>query len=119
MKLRYRDDAEIHAFHVNDAHTDGDSFYYFITENVIHLGDNFFNGRYPYVDISSGGDIDGMITNLYMAASMIDDQTVIIPVMAWLLIKKSWSTTPIYSIYLENLSLSYEMKVRVLKKSLI
>jgi len=79
MKLRYREDAEIHAFHVNDAHTDGDSFYYFITENVIHLGDNFFNGRYPYVDISSGGDIDGMITNLYMAASMIDDQTVIIP----------------------------------------
>ena len=79
LKLRYREDAEIHAFHVNDAHTDGDSFYYFITENVIHLGDNFFNGRYPYVDISSGGDIDGMITNLYMAASMIDDQTVIIP----------------------------------------
>ena len=46
---------------------------------MIHLGDNFFNGRYPFVDISSGGDIDGMITNLYMAASMIDDQTVIIP----------------------------------------
>ncbi|PTM06946.1 MAG: MBL fold metallo-hydrolase [Bacteroidetes bacterium] len=79
LKLRYREDAEIHAFHVNDAHTDGDSFYYFVTENVIHLGDNFFNERYPYVDISSGGDIDGMISNLYMAASMIDDETVIIP----------------------------------------
>jgi len=79
LKLRYREDAEIHAFHVNDAHTDGDSFYYFVTENVIHLGDNFFNERYPYIDISSGGDIDGMISNLYMAASMIDDETVIIP----------------------------------------
>ena len=79
LKLRYREDAEIHAFHVNDAHTDGDSFYYFVTENVIHLGDNFFNERYPYVDISSGGDIDGMISNLYMAASMIDDETAIIP----------------------------------------
>jgi len=79
LKLRYRGDAEIHAFHVNDAHTDGDSFYYFVTENVIHLGDNFFNERYPYVDISSGGDIDGMISNLYMATGMIDDETVVIP----------------------------------------
>lgn len=79
MTLKYRNDAEIHAIHVNDAHTDGDSFYYFPTENVIHLGDNFFNGRYPFVDSDSGGDIDGMISNLRMAISMIDDQTVVIP----------------------------------------
>jgi cyclase len=79
MTLQYKGDASIHAIHVNDAHTDGDSFYYFPTENVIHLGDNFINGRYPFIDTSSGGDIDGMISNLYMAASMIDDQTVVIP----------------------------------------
>ena len=79
MNLRYREDAHIHGMHVNDAHTDGDSFYYFPEENVIHLGDNFFNGKYPFIDIDSGGDIDGLLSNLRMAAAMIDEETKIIP----------------------------------------
>jgi len=79
MHLRYRQDAHIHAMHVNDAHTDGDSFYYFPDENVIHLGDNFFNGKYPFIDTDSGGDIDGLLSNLRMAAAMIDNETKIIP----------------------------------------
>jgi glyoxylase-like metal-dependent hydrolase (beta-lactamase superfamily II) len=79
MNLRYREDAHIHGMHVNDAHTDGDSFYYFPEENVIHLGDNFFNGKYPFIDIDSGGDIDGLLSNLHMAAAMIDEETKIIP----------------------------------------
>ncbi|MGA0155700.1 MAG: MBL fold metallo-hydrolase, partial [Flavobacteriaceae bacterium] len=70
MHLRYRQDAHIHAMHVNDAHTDGDSFYYFPDENVIHLGDNFFNGKYPFIDTDSGGDIDGLLSNLKMAQAM-------------------------------------------------
>ena len=79
MHLRYRQDAHIHAMHVNDAHTDGDSFYYFPDENVIHLGDNFFNGKYPFIDIDSGGDIDGLLSNLKMAQAMLDDDSKIIP----------------------------------------
>jgi len=79
MNLRYREDAHIHGMHVNDAHTDGDSFYYFPEENVIHLGDNFFNGKYPFIDTDSGGDIDGLLSNLRMAAAMIDEETKIIP----------------------------------------
>lgn len=79
LNLRYREDAHIHGMHVNDAHTDGDSFYYFPEENVIHLGDNFFNGKYPFIDVDSGGDIDGLLSNLAMAAAMIDENTKIIP----------------------------------------
>ena len=79
MHLRYRQDAHIHAMHVNDAHTDGDSFYYFPDENVIHLGDNFFNGKYPFIDTDSGGDIDGLLSNLKMAQAMLDDDSKIIP----------------------------------------
>ena len=79
LNLRYREDAHIHGMHVNDAHTDGDSFYYFPEENVIHLGDNFFNGKYPFIDVDSGGDIDGLLSNLAMAAAMIDEDTKIIP----------------------------------------
>ena len=69
----------MHAMHVNDAHTDGDSYYYFPEDNVLHMGDNFFVGRYPYIDLNSGGDIDGLISNVTMALGMIDDDTKIIP----------------------------------------
>ena len=79
MHLRYRQDAHIHAMHVNDAHTDGDSFYYFPEENVIHMGDNFSNAKYPFIDLDSGGDIDGLLSNLKMAQAMLDDESKIIP----------------------------------------
>ncbi|WP_394975636.1 MBL fold metallo-hydrolase [uncultured Croceitalea sp.] len=69
----------MHAMHVNDAHTDGDSYYYFPEDNVLHMGDNFFVGRYPYIDLNSGGDIDGLISNVTMALGIIDDETKIIP----------------------------------------
>ena len=50
--------------HVNNSHTDGDSYIYFPEDNVIHMGDNFSNGGYPFIDLNSGGDIDGFIKNL-------------------------------------------------------
>ena len=46
---------EIHAFHVPPAHTDGDAVVHFRKANVVHMGDLFFNGLYPFVDVSSGG----------------------------------------------------------------
>ena len=66
-------------FHVENAHTDGDSILYSSADNVLHMGDVFFNGRYPYIDISSGGSIDGMIQGINRALVLCDDATVIIP----------------------------------------
>ena len=43
------------------------------------MGDNFFSGRYPYIDLNSGGDIDGLISNVTMALGIVDDSTKIIP----------------------------------------
>lgn len=79
MTLYLGNGKSIHAMHVNPAHTDGDTYYYFPEDNVIHMGDNFFSGRYPYIDIRSGGDIDGLISNVSMALNIVDDATKIIP----------------------------------------
>ncbi len=79
MTLYLGNGKSLHAMHVNPAHTDGDTYYYFPEENVIHMGDNFFSGRYPYIDLNSGGDIDGLISNISMALAIVDDGTKIIP----------------------------------------
>ncbi|MGB6152748.1 MAG: MBL fold metallo-hydrolase [Pricia sp.] len=79
MTLHLGGGKSIHAMHVNPAHTDGDTYYYFSEDNLIHMGDNFFSGRYPYLDLSSGGDIDGLISNLKMALGIVDEGTRIIP----------------------------------------
>ncbi len=70
---------EIHAFHVPPAHTDGDSIVHFKTSNIVHMGDVFFNEMYPFIDVSSGGDVDGVIAAAELAMGMIDDQTKVIP----------------------------------------
>ncbi|MEM6640098.1 MAG: MBL fold metallo-hydrolase [Pseudomonadota bacterium] len=72
-------DAAITAHHVAHAHTDGDAFIHFAEENVIHAGDLFWNGLYPFIDTSSGGGIDGMIKGARRMLALADDQTRIIP----------------------------------------
>ena len=52
---------DIVVFHVAPAHTDGDAIVWFTKANVVHMGDTFFNGFYPIIDLESGGSIDGMI----------------------------------------------------------
>ena len=79
MTLFLGNGKSLHAIYVNPAHTDGDTYYYFPQDNVIHMGDNFFSGRYPYIDLGSGGDIDGLIANVTMALGLVDDTTKIIP----------------------------------------
>jgi glyoxylase-like metal-dependent hydrolase (beta-lactamase superfamily II) len=66
-------------FHVAHGHTDGDSIIYFETSNVIHMGDMYFNGLYPYVDLDAGGSIQGMIEASELALSLADGSTRIIP----------------------------------------
>lgn len=64
--------------HVPHAHTDGDSFIYFQDANVIHAGDLFFNGFYPFIDVNHGGSLKGMIQGLDKVLRIADDQTKII-----------------------------------------
>jgi cyclase len=64
--------------HVPHAHTDGDSFIYFKEANVIHAGDFFFNGFYPFIDVTHGGSLLGMIKAVDKVLSMADDSTKII-----------------------------------------
>lgn len=70
---------EIHVFHVANAHTDGDSIIVFHKANVVHMGDTYFNGFYPFIDLSTGGSIDGMIAAVDKVLPMIDDNTKVIP----------------------------------------
>ncbi|MCH8912989.1 MAG: MBL fold metallo-hydrolase [Planctomycetes bacterium] len=69
----------IRAIHVAPAHTDGDTILYFQNANVIHMGDTFFNGFYPFIDVSSDGDIDGIIAAGYRALTIANEDTAIIP----------------------------------------
>ena len=75
----YQDDETIMAFHVHNAHTNGDAMIYFMKNNVLHMGDTYFSGRYPYIDLDNGGSVDGYITAQKKALILIDDNTVIIP----------------------------------------
>jgi cyclase len=70
---------EIYVFHAARAHTDGDAIVQFRKANVIHMGDNFFNGLYPFIDTSSGGHPDGVIAVANRVMELADANTKIIP----------------------------------------
>ena len=70
---------DVDAFHVPPAHTDGDAIVYFRKANVLHMGDTFFNGMYPFVDLSSGGSVAGMVGACDRGLSMGDASTKVIP----------------------------------------
>ena len=69
----------IHAEHVPPAHTDGDSIVFFVESNVVHMGDTFFNGLYPFIDVESGGSMIGMIAAIDGVLARIDADTKVIP----------------------------------------
>lgn len=75
----YYNGEKIMVFHVQKAHTDGDVLVYFTQSNVLHMGDVFFNGRYPFVDLNSGGNYNGYIKALSQVLMLIDEETKIIP----------------------------------------
>ena len=78
--LTFHDGKEtVMLFHVHNAHTDGDTMIYFVNENVLHMGDTYFSGRYPYIDLNSGGSINGYIEAHKKALMVIDSDTKIIP----------------------------------------
>lgn len=70
---------EVHAFHAPAAHTDGDLIVHFVRSKVVHLGDIYFNGMYPFIDAGSGGTADGVIAAVDRVLALADDDTRIIP----------------------------------------
>jgi glyoxylase-like metal-dependent hydrolase (beta-lactamase superfamily II) len=70
---------EVKVFHVDNAHTDGDSMLYFTESNVLHTGDTYFNGRYPFIDLNSGGSVNGYINAVKHGLEVINETTKIIP----------------------------------------
>lgn len=65
--------------HFHSGHTDGDAIIFFVQSNVVHMGDTYFKGRFPFLDVSSGGQIDGMIKTIGQVLQMTNEHTQIIP----------------------------------------
>ena len=70
---------EIQVVHYRNSHTDGDSVIRFKNANVMHTGDIWFNGAYPFIDVSSKGSIDGIINSIKALIELADADTRIIP----------------------------------------
>jgi cyclase len=69
----------IRAFHVAPAHTDGDAILHFEDADIFHMGDTFFNGFYPFIDVYTNGDINGIIAAGYRVLAMSNANSQIIP----------------------------------------
>lgn len=69
----------VNVVHVENAHTDGDSIVHFTNANVIHTGDTYMKDVYPFIDVSSGGSIDGFIASSAAVLARADASTKIIP----------------------------------------
>jgi glyoxylase-like metal-dependent hydrolase (beta-lactamase superfamily II) len=65
--------------HIANAHTDGDTYVWFKTANVLATGDTFTNGRYPNIDFANGGNIKGMIAAADFYLKLANDKTRIVP----------------------------------------
>ena len=70
---------EIRLVHYPNGHTDGDTVVFFDKANVVHLGDDFFVGRFPFVDIDSGGSVQGLINNVASLITKIPADAKLIP----------------------------------------
>ena len=70
---------DIEVIHFPRGHTDGDSVVFFKKSNIVHMGDHFFSGFYPFVDISHGGNVLNMARNIKTILSMVNNKTKIIP----------------------------------------
>lgn len=70
---------DIHVEHVANAHTDGDSLVHWRRANVLHTGDTFVRAGYPFIDMSSGGSIDGLIAAATRGLTFVNAETRVIP----------------------------------------
>jgi glyoxylase-like metal-dependent hydrolase (beta-lactamase superfamily II) len=84
--LTFNDSVTIHingedlrAVHMPHGHTDGDAVIWFTKSNVVHMGDDFFNGTFPFVDVDGGGSVRGMIANVDHVLEILPDDAKVIP----------------------------------------
>ncbi|MFT4519266.1 MAG: cyclase [Halioglobus sp.] len=70
---------DVEVQHYPGGHTDGDSVVYYAQENVVHMGDLFFRDRFPYVDISAGGNLLDYTANVEKVLQRVSDNTLIVP----------------------------------------
>ncbi len=70
---------DVRVSHVAHAHTDGDALVKFDKANVLHMGDIYFNGLYPFIDTESGGDIDGFLKAIDRGLALSDADTLVVP----------------------------------------
>jgi cyclase len=70
---------EIKVIHFPAGHTDGDSVIFFTASNVVHMGDDFFAARFPFVDLESGGSVQGMTDAVATVLAQIPDDAKVIP----------------------------------------
>ncbi len=78
IRVFFNDDT-IDVIHMPTGHTDGDSVIWFKNANVIHMGDQLFNGSFPYVDIPGGGSVAGYAANLAKVLQMVPADIIVIP----------------------------------------
>jgi len=78
MHLHINDET-VHIVHIPRAHTDGDSFVVFEKANVVHAGDLFFNGFFPFIDAANGGSVKGVIAGVDAILALTDSDSKIIP----------------------------------------
>jgi glyoxylase-like metal-dependent hydrolase (beta-lactamase superfamily II) len=70
---------EIKLLHHGPGHTDGDSIIFFTGANVIHMGDQFFNGGFPFIDLNSGGSVEGYLKTVSLVLEKVPGDAKIIP----------------------------------------
>jgi glyoxylase-like metal-dependent hydrolase (beta-lactamase superfamily II) len=75
----YYNDEKIMLIHLPNSHTDGDVMVYFTKSNVLHTGDAFVKGNYPFIDSENRGSLDGYIRGLTKIMGLVNNDTKIIP----------------------------------------
>jgi cyclase len=70
---------DIDLIHFEAGHTDGDVIIHFREANVFHMGDVFVRYGYPYIDMSNGGSINGLIASVEKAMNLMDEESIVIP----------------------------------------
>jgi len=70
---------DIRALHFPSGHTDGDAIIFFPKNNVVHMGDDFVRYGFPFIDVASGGSVQGMIDGVERAAAQLPADVKVIP----------------------------------------
>lgn len=78
LTLRFNDET-IKALHLPNGHTDTDSIIFFEKANIVHMGDHYFNGMFPFVDVGTNGSVRGVVKNIDGMLDQITDDTIVVP----------------------------------------